>query len=183
MGGAFFFHVSAVASLLLSTLCGDPCQRLRGVLLHPRRPLDCIGPGAPLLRPSLAHHLVLAVLMPIPQMCPISCMRLRKKISERTCGINISNTSPHSSRRTRAACSRLTRQHATSCAAIRLSTCWASAWTLHDAASGPRCTIAARAEQVARDLGVCAPWRQSRPPRATDSYRSSNRRLACFKLS
>jgi len=43
MGGAFFFHVSAVASLLLSTLCGDPCQRLRGVLLHPGRPLDCTG--------------------------------------------------------------------------------------------------------------------------------------------
>jgi len=75
MGGAFFFHVSAVASLLLSTLCGDPCQRLRGVLLHPRRPLDCIGPGAPLPRPSLAHHLVLAVLIPIPQMCPISLHR------------------------------------------------------------------------------------------------------------
>jgi len=181
MGGAFFF-MSARSRRFSFRRCAAihasacvACFSIRGVHL--------IAPGAPLLRPSLAHHLVLAVLMPIPQMCPISCMRLRKKISERTCGINISNTSPHSSRRTRAACSRLTRQHATSCAAIRLSTCWASAWTLHDAASGPRCTIAARAEQVARDLGVCAPWRQSRPPRATDSYRSSNRRLACFKLS
>ena len=171
MGGAFFFHVSAVASLLLSTLCGDPCQRLRGVLLHPRRPLDCIGPGAPLLRPSLAHHLVLAVLMPIPQMCPISCMRLRKKISERTCGINISNTSPHSSRRTRAACSRLTRQHATPWAAIRLSTYRAVPGRSRRSLR-PQCTIAARAEQVARDLGVCVPWRQSRSPP-----------LSCFSLS
>ena len=28
----------------------------------------------------------------------------------------------------------------------------------------PQCTIAARTEQIARDLGVCVPWRQSRPP-------------------
>ena len=40
-----------------------------------------------------------------------------------------------------------------------------------------------RAVNRLRDLGVCAPRRQSRPPPATASYRLSNRRLACFRLS